>query len=62
MSTDVIGFTRKDGALVNHDIGAFRSAKARMEQSRVIQSMEKRIHKLECAIESLQQTCNEKIK
>ena len=62
MSIDVVGFTRKDAALVNTDVSAFRSAKARKEQSRVIQSMEQRIHKLECAIESLQQTCKEKTK
>jgi|TARA_R110000744_G_scaffold307979_1_gene416042 hypothetical protein len=55
-------FERREAGIVNTDVSAFRSAKARIEQTKFIKSMEKRIYKLECAVESLQQTCKEKSK
>ena len=53
-------FERRESGIVNTDVSAFRSAKARIEQTKFIKSMEQRIYKLECAVESLQQTCKEK--
>jgi len=55
-------FERRESGIVNTDVSAFRSAKARIEQTKFIKSMEQRIYKLECAVESLQQTCKEKSK
>jgi|TARA_R110002073_G_scaffold165777_2_gene322456 hypothetical protein len=55
-------FERREAGIVNTDVSAFRSAKARIEQTKFIKSMEQRIYKLECAVESLQQTCKEKSK
>ena len=55
-------FERRESAIINTDASAFRSAKARIEQTKFIKSMEQRIYKLECAVESLQQTCKEKSK
>ncbi len=59
---DTTTFERRDGGLINTDVSAFRSAKARSAQTNLIKSMEQRIYKLECAVESLQQTCKEKSK
>ena len=53
------GYIRKDVGGVNTDVSAFRSAKARIEQTKKIQSLELRINKLEEVITSLQQTCKE---
>jgi|14BtaG_2_1085337.scaffolds.fasta_scaffold18595_2 hypothetical protein len=53
------GYIRKDVGVVNTDVSAFRSAKARIEQTKKIQSLELRINKLEEVITSLQQTCKE---
>jgi hypothetical protein len=61
MSIDTT-FERRESAIINTDVSAFRSAKARIEQTKFIKSMEQRIYKLECAVESLQQTCKEKSK
>ena len=61
MSIDTT-FERSNAGLISRDVSAFRSAKARIEQTKFIKSMEKRIYKLECAVESLQQTCKEKSK
>jgi hypothetical protein len=52
-------FIRKDAALVNTDIGAYRSAVARREQDKYIKSLETRICKLECAIITLENTVKE---
>jgi hypothetical protein len=53
------GYIRKDVGVVNTDVSAFRSAKARIEQTKKIQSLELRINKLEEVVTSLQQTCKE---
>ncbi len=53
------GYIRKDVGVVNTDVSAFKSAKARIEQTKKIQSLELRINKLEEVITSLQQTCKE---
>ena len=55
-------FERRESGIVNTDVSAFRSAKARIEQTKFIKSMEQRIYKLECAVESLHQPCKEKSK
>jgi hypothetical protein len=48
-------FIRKDVALVNTD----RSAVARREQDKYIKSLETRICKLECAMQTLENTVKE---
>ncbi len=53
------GYIRKDVGVVNTDVSAFKSAKARIEQTKKIQSLELRLNKLEEVITSLQQTCKE---
>ena len=55
----VEGYIRKEAGVVNTDISAFRSAKARIEQTRTIQSLESRLNTLEEVVQSLQQTCKE---
>lgn len=52
-------YIRKDVGVVNTDLSAFRSAKARIEQTKKIQSLEIRINKLEMVVQLLQQTCKE---
>jgi|TARA_R110000744_G_scaffold5078_1_gene17873 prefoldin subunit 5 len=53
------GYIRKDAGVVNTDLSAFRSAKARIEQTKTIQSLEARLNTLEEVVQSLQQTCKE---
>ena len=55
----VEGNIRKEAGVVNTDISAFRSAKARIEHTRTIQSLEARLNTLEEVVQSLQQTCKE---
>ena len=55
----VEGYIRKEAGVVNTDISAFRSAKARIEQTKTIQSLEARLNNLELVVQSLQQTCKE---
>ena len=55
----VEGYIRKEAGVVNTDISAFRSAKARIEQTRTIQSLEARLNNLESVVMSLQKTCKE---
>jgi len=52
-------YIRKDVGVVNNDLSAFRSAKARIEQTRTIQSLETRLNNLESVVQSLQKTCKE---
>lgn len=52
-------YIRKDVGVVNNDISAFRSAKARIEQNKTIQSLETRLNNLESVVQSLQKTCKE---
>ena len=55
----VEGYIRKEAGVVNTDISAFRSAKARIEQTKTIQSLEARLNNLELVVQSLQKTCKE---
>jgi len=55
----VEGYIRKEAGVVNTDISAFRSAKARIEQTKMIQSLEARLNNLELVVQSLQKTCKE---
>lgn len=52
-------YIRKDVGVVSNDISAFRSAKARIEQNKTIQSLETRLNNLESVVQSLQKTCKE---
>ena len=52
-------FIRKDVALVNTDINSYRSVVARREQDKYIKSLETRICKLECAMQTLENTVKE---
>ena len=52
-------YIRKDVGVVNNDLSAFGSAKARIEQTRTIQSLETRLNNLESVVQSLQRTCKE---
>jgi carbamoylphosphate synthase large subunit len=52
-------FVRKDVALVNTDVSAYRSAVARKEQDKYIKNLEVRICKLECAMQTLENTVKE---
>ena len=47
-------YIRKDVGVVNNDLSAFRSAKARIEQTRTIQCLETRLNNLESIEKSLQ--------
>jgi|FLMP01.2.fsa_nt_emb hypothetical protein len=60
MSIETSGFVRRDAGLVNTDVSAFHSAKARIEQTKRLKSMDLRICELELAVESLQQICKER--
>ena len=52
-------FIRKDVALVNTDMSSYLSAVARREQDKYIKSLETRICKLECAMQTLENTVKE---
>jgi hypothetical protein len=60
MSTEASGFVRMGAGVVNTDVSAFHSAKARIEQTKRLKSMELRICELESAVKSLQQICKER--
>ena len=53
------GYIRKDAGVVNTDVSAFRSAKARIEQNKRLQAMEVRLNNLEEVVRVLQRTCKE---
>jgi len=55
-------FVRKDAALVNTDVNSYRSAIARKEQDKYINSLEARILKLESAMRILETTVKEMTK
>lgn len=53
------GYIRKEVGVVNTDVSAFRSAKARIEQTRKMIALEERLNNLELVVKSLQKTCKE---
>ncbi len=55
----VEGYIRKEAGVVNTDISAFRSAKARIEQTKKMIALEDRLNNLELVVQSLQKTCKE---
>ena len=55
-------YIRKDAGIVNTDVSAYRSAIARKEQDKYIKSLETRVCKLECAMQTLETTVKEMTK
>jgi hypothetical protein len=53
------GYIRKEVGVVNTDVSAFRSAKARIEQTKKMIALEERLNNLELVVKSLQKTCKE---
>ena len=53
------GYIRKEAGVVNTDVSAFRSAKARIEQTKKMIALEERLNNLELVVKSLQKTCKE---
>ena len=53
------GYIRKEVGVVNTDVSAFKSAKARIEQTRKMIALEDRLNNLELVVQSLQKTCKE---
>ena len=53
------GYMRKEVGVVNTDVSAFRSAKARIEQTKKMIALEERLNNLELVVKSLQKTCKE---
>ena len=53
------GYIRKEVGVVNTDVSAFRSAKARIEQTKKMIALEERLNNLELVVQSLQKTCKE---
>jgi hypothetical protein len=53
------GFIRKEVGVVNTDVSAFKSAKARIEQTKKMIALEDRLNNLELVVQSLQKTCKE---
>ena len=53
------GYIRKEAGVVNTDVSAFRSAKARIEQTKKMIAVEERLNSLELVVKSLQKTCKE---
>lgn len=53
------GYIRKEVGVVNTDVSAFRSAKARIEQTKKMIALEDRLNNLELVVQSLQKTCKE---
>jgi len=55
-------YVRTNAGVVNTDMNAYRSAKARRDHDKYIKNLETRICKLECAMEAIQTTVKEMIK
>lgn len=53
------GYIRKEVGVVNTDVSAFKSAKARIEQTKKMIALEDRLNNLELVVQSLQKTCKE---
>jgi hypothetical protein len=53
------GYIRREVGVVSKDLSAFRSAKARIEQTKTIKSLEDRLNNLELVVLTLQKTCKE---
>ena len=53
------GYIRKEVGVVNTDMSAFKSAKARIEQTKKMIALEDRLNNLELVVQSLQKTCKE---
>jgi hypothetical protein len=52
-------YIRKEVGVVNTDVSAFKSAKARIEQTKKMIALEDRLNNLELVVQSLQKTCKE---
>lgn len=52
-------YIRREAGVVSKDLSAFRSAKARIEQTKTIKSLEDRLNNLELVVLTLQKTCKE---
>ena len=53
------GYIRKEVGVVNTDVSAFKSAKARIEQTKKMIALEDRLNNLELVVQALQKTCKE---